>query len=82
MICHAEGCEQRIQGGMLMCNRHWFTVPKVIRLSVWAAWRNGAGMGTPEHELAKLKAILYVAVKEGRITQQEATDRLGQEIEV
>lgn len=39
--CHAIGCGAAVKPEMLMCRRHWFTVPKVLRDRVWATYRDG-----------------------------------------
>jgi len=45
---------------MLMCRADWYRVPKPLRNAVWAAWRNGAGAGSPEHTAAISAAIRAV----------------------
>jgi hypothetical protein len=46
--------------------RHWRMVPVAIQREVYAAWRNGAGAGSAEHEAAKARAIEAVAKLEGK----------------
>lgn len=55
--CPANECERQVASHMLMCGRHWRMVPQPLRRAVWAAWRNGAGAGTPEHRAAIRRAI-------------------------
>jgi len=39
--CHARGCMVATRPEMLMCRRHWFMVPKLLRDRVWATYRAG-----------------------------------------
>lgn len=39
--CHAQGCPLFVPPKMLMCARHWFSVPKPLRDRVWATYRRG-----------------------------------------
>jgi hypothetical protein len=58
--CPADGCKRRVGTAMLMCRTDWFRVPKPLRNAVWAAWREGAGAGSPEHQAAISAAIRAV----------------------
>lgn len=58
--CPAAGCPQKVADHLLMCRPHWYKVPRDLRNAVWAAWRNGAGAGTPEHRRAIADAIAAV----------------------
>lgn len=42
---------------MLMCSRHWYTVPKPLRKALYRAWRNGEGRATTQHVLAMTACI-------------------------
>lgn len=55
--CPRQGCGRRVPSHMLACARHWYQVPKPLRLAVWAAWNNGAGAGTMAHRGAIDAAI-------------------------
>jgi hypothetical protein len=55
--CPADGCTASVDISMLMCSRHWYMVPKPLRNAVWAAWKRGAGAGTPAHTAAIRAAI-------------------------
>lgn len=55
--CPGPGCKRQVSGDMLACKRHWFQVSAGTRSRVWAAWKYGAGRGTPEHADAILAAI-------------------------
>lgn len=73
--CHAIECKVQVKPAMLMCKRHWFSVPKAIRDAVWANYRSGQeGDWKPSKEYceaAKL-AVRAAAEKEGRkVTGQE-----------
>ncbi len=43
-----------------MCRADWALVPKGLRDQVWAAWRSGAGAGSPEYLQATQQAISAV----------------------
>lgn len=58
--CPALECKRRVGDDMLMCRADWYRVPKPLRDAVWAAWRNGAGAGSPEHTAAITAAIRAV----------------------
>jgi hypothetical protein len=47
-----------------MCRIHWYRVPKRLRDIVWATWRSGAGVGTPEHTDAILAAVAAAVGRE------------------
>lgn len=68
--CHARGCKVKTKPEMLMCKKHWFMVPKQIRVQVWATYRPGqcADMNPSEewHKAAD-EAILAVARREGKV---------------
>ena len=55
--CPAPLCTGQAGPDMLMCPRHWYQVPAPVRRAVWAAWRRGAGAGTPAHRTAIRLAI-------------------------
>jgi hypothetical protein len=55
--CPAPDCPARVADHMLMCRPHWYQVPRDLRNDVWAAWDNGMGAGTPEHNEAIIAAI-------------------------
>lgn len=55
--CPGAGCYIRIDSDELMCRKHWYMVPKVLRTRVWQAWDNGNGAGTDKHEAAISAAI-------------------------
>jgi hypothetical protein len=61
--CPADGCTRRVPAHQLMCRTDWYRVPKPLRNAVYAAWRSGAGAGTPAHTAAILAAVK--AVNEG-----------------
>jgi len=59
--CPAPVCTEQVAPDMLMCPRHWYLVPKPLRSAVWAAWRHGAGAGSPAHQAAIRAAISAVS---------------------
>lgn len=67
--CHAIACDKSVPPEMLMCRRHWFTVPKALRDRVWATYRDGQcdTFGPTNAYCAAAKAaVIAVAEKEGR----------------
>lgn len=62
--CHAIACEVKVPPAMLMCKRHWFSVPLTLRNRVWAEYHNG--ITKAYCEVAK-RAVRAVAEKEGRV---------------
>lgn len=51
------GCTSQVAGDKLMCGYCWRLVPKPLQRRVWAAYREGDGIGTPEHADAMRAAI-------------------------
>lgn len=67
--CHAIDCGKEVPPEMLMCGRHWFTVPKFLRDRVWATYRDGQCDSfdpTNAYCEAAKAAVIAVAEKEGR----------------
>jgi hypothetical protein len=61
--CHAIACEVPVPPSMLMCRKHWFSVPRDLRNRVWAEYDNGI---TKAYCAAAKAAVTAVAEKEGR----------------
>ena len=61
--CHAIACDVPVPPEMLMCRKHWFTVPVGLRNRVWTEYHNGI---TKAYCLAAKAAVIAVAEKEGR----------------
>lgn len=59
-LCPVPGGDRDVPGDMLMCTRHWYTVPKAIRAALWRAWKNGEGTGSAEH-VAAMRACIKAA---------------------
>lgn len=38
-MCPIVGCQQAKSSDHLMCRRHWFQVPPLLRSAVWRTWR-------------------------------------------
>lgn len=77
--CHAEGCRKTVSERMHMCKSHWWMVPKPLRDALWDAYVHGQEIRkdpSSEYLVAAERCIGAVAVKEGRISQVEATNRL------
>lgn len=71
--CHAAGCGKHVTPQMLMCKRHWFTVPPDIRKKVLQAYREGqCDDWTIMHAYAEAArdAVKAVAVIENRTTKE------------
>ena len=61
--CRMPGCPAGVGRLRLMCRPHWYQVPKPLRDRVWATWRSGAGMFTPEYRQAVREAIAAVQAR-------------------
>lgn len=56
--CPAPGCQRDdIPDEMFMCSQDWYKVRKPLRTAIWRAYRNGAGVGTPQLRTAHQAAI-------------------------
>lgn len=70
--CHAVDCEIPVKPEMLMCRRHWFTVPPKLRSRVWATYQVGqCDLGsdvdvTRAYCEAARAAVIAVAKSEGK----------------
>ena len=56
--CPISGCEKRVAYNRIMCPRHWFRVPMVIRKAVWGT--ADLGIRHPDHYTnvkASIKAV-------------------------
>jgi len=71
-LCPVDDCDQVLRGDHLMCPRHWFMVPKMLRDQVWDAWRQrcaardrpaGYAAARDRHEQVKAAAIRAVNEK-------------------
>lgn len=40
-LCHAKNCNVPVAPKFLMCPRHWYMVPRLLRLEVWRLYRPG-----------------------------------------
>jgi len=58
--CPVDGCQISVPGYLLMCRSHWAMVPSQLGRAVYAAWKDGRGAGTAEHEEACRAAIEWV----------------------
>lgn len=78
--CHALGCQVTVPPEMLMCKRHWFSVPHNIRRAVWTHYRPGQcddKRPSREWHRAADAAIGAVAKKEGRPLLKEMVEALA-----
>ena len=39
MSCPVVGCGKQIRIGYLMCSKHWFSLPRDLRIGVLDSWR-------------------------------------------
>lgn len=79
-LCHALACPVEAPPKLLMCRRHWFMVPKPLQAEVWRCYRPGQERTkdpSSEYLLAAHKAVVAVAVREGKLTQEQADERLS-----
>lgn len=81
--CHARGCLTPVKPELLMCGRHWRSVPRKIQRAVWAAYRHGQCDDKSPSEawhVAADAAIGFVAVLDGhalRVAEVTALRSLG-----
>lgn len=71
--CPARRCPKMIRYHMLMCPEHWRMVPKATATQVWHEYHEH-GIGSPEHRVAILRAIIAVNIKLWRAEQAAAAD--------
>jgi hypothetical protein len=55
--CPGPGCDAQVPYDMLACSRHWYQVPRPLRIAVYRAWADGAGAGSAEHVAAMDAAV-------------------------
>lgn len=55
--CPVLGCERVVPDHLLMCAADWRRVPATLQRKVYAAYRRGEGLGTPELLEAQTAAI-------------------------
>lgn len=82
-LCHARGCSVPVPPRMLMCRRHWFMVPRRLRLAVWAEYDRTGGAAGRSNRLQQYRdgAGPYVNAAEAAIAavaeQEERARRAG-----
>lgn len=72
--CHAIDCKANVPPEMLMCRRHWFMVPAILRKRVWATYRDGQcddWEPSAAYCDAAKAAVLAVAKAEGKDPQPD-----------
>lgn len=65
--CHALGCIAVIPPSLFMCRRHWYRVPRALRMAIWQAYRPGQEVSKDPSEAyihAAKAAIAAVAQQE------------------
>jgi len=66
--CHATACKTEVPPEMLMCRKHWYMVPRELRMRVWATYRRGQcddWKPSGAYCEAAKAAVIAVADKEG-----------------
>ncbi len=65
-VCHVAGCSVPVAPKMLMCARHWFSVPQHLRSDVWATYTSGqeSGGATPTPEWHNAADAALAAARE------------------
>jgi hypothetical protein len=64
--CQIPQCDERIDLSRLMCRKHWYLVPKLMRDHVWATWRSGQAAFSREHQDAVQAAVVAVLATTGQ----------------
>jgi hypothetical protein len=59
-VCHAHDCTTIVPPRMLMCSRHWFSLPAKLRAAVWRHYV--PGQEQRKNPSASYMAIQYLAV--------------------
>lgn len=78
--CHAMGCTRACAPKFLMHRDHWRMVPAKLQRELWAVYVDGQEDRkdpTPEYLVASERCILAVAVKEGKLTADQANQRIA-----
>lgn len=73
--CHAPCCSVPVPPEMLMCKKHWFSLPRSMRNRVWATYRKGQCEDwqiTHEYACAARAAVRHVGEIEGRSEEEIA----------
>jgi hypothetical protein len=55
--CPGPRCTVLVPFEMLMCGRHWRSVPRTLQNRVLTAWDGGRGFGTDAHIAAREAAV-------------------------
>lgn len=58
--CPRSGCRRTVGDRLLMCGGCWRLVPVPLQRAVYAAYKRGAGLGSPELIAAQDAAIRVV----------------------
>jgi hypothetical protein len=77
--CHALGCSAECITDRLMCPKHWAMVPARLQIAAYTAKGRGNFNDLKISRawlVAAERTICWVAVREGRITDDEATRRI------
>jgi hypothetical protein len=78
--CHALGCHESSKTDHLMCAKHWAMVPGRLQISAYTAKGRGNFNDVKISRawlVAAEKTICWVAIREGRLTDDEAKQRIA-----
>lgn len=72
--CHAKGCLRSCAPALLMCPKHWWMVPRELRLAVWREYRSG-------QELDKRPSAAWHAAADAAIAAVFELERKDRELQ-
>lgn len=77
-VCHAIGCDRRRPAQFIMCPLHWSLVPRELQRELRNIYRPNRARADHARQFLTVseQAIVAVAVAEGQMTDEQATDRL------
>lgn len=61
-LCHWPGCETQVPPAKFMCKKHWFRLPRSIRVRIWATYQIGqekSGRATESYVSVAKEAIAW-----------------------
>lgn len=77
MTCHATACKQPIATDRFMCVKHWYMLPRYMRLKLWDAFKPGEVDDLDPNrkycEVAR-ECIVNIARQEGKVPDTEFYD--------
>ena len=76
--CHATDCQTKVPPKMFMCKRHWFSLPRKMRMLIWASYRAGqCDDWRPSAAYCRIarECVTFIANKEGKTPDVLLYDR-------